>query len=77
MEKMPITGKAREESEKFHFTIAPFVTTGFILTISYSGDCHKNVTGAGVWPTIEKAKEIAEETASRLLHGAKVQWDEP
>lgn len=71
-----ITGQAKDDSELFEFTIAPFVTTGFLLTIRYSGDGDHNITGAGVWPTIEKAKEIAQETATKLLHGAIVSWSE-
>jgi len=71
-----IKGEAKDDRELFEFTIEPFVTTGFMLTIRYSGDCHHNVTGAGVWPTIEKAKQIAQDTATRLLHGAIVSWRE-
>jgi hypothetical protein len=69
-----ITGLARDEREQFEFTIEPFVTSGFLLQIRYSGDGADNVTGAGVWPSIDKAKEIAEQTAGKLLHGAKVIW---
>jgi hypothetical protein len=71
-----ITGQAKDDKELFEFTIEPFVTTGFLLSIRYSGDCHHNITGAGVWPTVEKAKQIAQETAARLLHGAIVSWNE-
>jgi hypothetical protein len=71
-----ITGQAKDDKELFEFTIKPFVTTGFLLSIRYSGDCHHNVTGAGVWPTIDKAKQIAQETATRLLQGAIVSWNE-
>jgi hypothetical protein len=39
-----------------------------MLSIRYSGDKAHNVTGAGVWPSIEKAKEVTEKSA-RLLHG--------
>ena len=69
-----ITGKAKDGKELFEFTIEPFVSGGFMLSIRYSGDCHHNITGAGVWPNIEKAKQIAQETAVRLLHGASVTW---
>jgi hypothetical protein len=71
-----IKGEAKDDREPFEFTIAPFVTTGFMLTIRYSGDCHHNITGAEVWPTIEKAKQIAQDTATKLLHGAIVSWHE-
>jgi len=69
-----VTGSARDTDELFEFTIEPFVSGGFMLSIRYSGGCHHNITGAGVWPTIDKAKEIAAETAQRLLHGAAVMW---
>jgi hypothetical protein len=51
-----IKGEARDEKELFEFCIEPFVSGGFKLSIRYSGDCHQNVTGAGVWPSVEKAK---------------------
>jgi hypothetical protein len=72
----PVRGKASDDRESFEFTVEPFVTGGFLLFIRYSGDVDHNVTGAGVWPTVEKAKEIAEQTAGRLLHGAMVIWQE-
>jgi hypothetical protein len=46
-----------------------------MLSIQNSGDCHHDITGAGVWPTIEKAKEIAGQTAKQLPHGARVTWE--
>jgi len=39
-----IIGEAKDDNEQFEFTIEPFVTTGFLLSIRYSGDCHHNVT---------------------------------
>jgi hypothetical protein len=71
-----IKGAAKDDRELFEFTIKPFVTTGYLLTIRYSGGCHHNITGAGVWPSIEKAKQIAQETATKLLHGAVIFWEE-
>ena len=71
-----IVGEARNDHERFEFTIEPFVTTGYLLTIRYSGDGDHNITGAGVWPPIEKAKQIAQGTAFKLLHGANVSWQE-
>ena len=73
---LEITGQANDEKEQFEFTIEPFVRPGFLLTIRYSGDGRENVTGAGVWPTIEKAKQMAQETATKLLHGASITWNE-
>lgn len=71
-----IKGEAKDDRERFEFTIEPFVSGGFLLTIRYSGDCHHNITGAGVWPNIEKAKQIAQETAAMLLHGATIEWQD-
>jgi len=58
-------GKASDHAELFEFTIKPFVGGGFRLDIRYSGDCHHNITGGGVWPTVQKAQSVAEETARR------------
>ena len=74
VERVAITGEAKDERERFQFTIEPCVASGFLLHIRYSGDGSHNITGAGVWPTIEKAKKIAEDTAAKLLHGATVSW---
>lgn len=71
-----IKGEAKDDRELFEFAIEPFVTTGFLLTIRYTGDGEHNIVGAGVWPSIEKAKEIAQATATKLLHGAVISWTE-
>jgi hypothetical protein len=71
---MKIRGRARDERETFEFAIEPFVTGGFLLSIKFSGDGRGNLTGAGVWPSAEKAKQVAQETATKLLHGAVVNW---
>ncbi|PYT62390.1 MAG: hypothetical protein DMG46_00990 [Acidobacteria bacterium] len=73
---MIVRGRARDHSELFEFTVEPFVSGGFRLDIHYSGDCHHNITGAGIWPTVQKAQQVAEETARRLLHGAIVTWED-
>ena len=69
-------GRASDTRETFEFTIEPFVNGGFLLSIRFSGDGRSNTTGAGVWPTVEKAKEVAEQTSRRLLNGATVNWQE-
>jgi hypothetical protein len=71
-----IRGEARDAREVFEFTIQPFVTGGFQLNIRYSGDSSQNITGAGIWPSVEKAKQIAQDAAAKLLHGAVVLWKE-
>ena len=73
---MSVRGNARDNFELFEFTIEPFVSGGFRLDIRYSGDCHHDITGAGIWPTVQKAQSVAEETARRLLHGAHVHWED-
>ena len=69
-----VRGNASDAREAFVFDVCRHAAGGFILYIEYSGDKRDGVTGAGIWPTIEKAKEIAQETASRLLTGAIVTW---
>lgn len=76
MSRAIVTGNAQDDREAFVFTIETFVSGGFLLSIRYAGDGKASVTGAGVWPSIEKAKQIAEETAAKLLHGAVVNWQE-
>ena len=71
-----IKGEAKDERELFEFTIEPFVTGGFLLKIRFSGDVREGITGAGVWPSIEKAKQIAQETTTKLLNGAVIIWTE-
>jgi hypothetical protein len=75
-EQKLIKGQAADDRELFEFTVEPFVMGGFLLSIRYSGDGLSNVTGAGVWPSIEKAKEVAEQSARRLLHDSTVTWQE-
>jgi hypothetical protein len=77
MSKVLVTGRAHDDQETFVFTVEPFVTGGYLLSIRYSGDGSANVTGVGVWHSVEKAKRrIAEDTAHKLLHEAVVEWDE-
>ncbi len=72
-----VRDRANDAREVFEFTIEPFVSGGFVLSIQYTGDCHHNITGAGVWPTVERAKQVAEETARKLLHDATIRWEDP
>ena len=76
MSEILATGKAHDDRETMVFTVEPFVSGGYLLSIRYSGDGTANITGAGVWTSIEKAKQIEEETANRLLHGAVVDWQD-
>ena len=72
-EAQTVRGRATGKDETFDFAIAP-VGGGFALTIRFAGGVRENVTGAGVWPSVEKAKQIAEASA-RLLDGADVHWE--
>jgi hypothetical protein len=74
-EARTVRGRATGKDETFDFAIEP-VGGGFALSIRFSGGTRENVTGAGVWPSVEKAKEIAEASA-RLLDSADVYWDAP
>jgi hypothetical protein len=69
-------GSAEDSSESFRITIKPYIAGGFILYIKFSGSDRHGETGAGIWPTVEKAKEIAQHTASSLLRGAVISWDD-
>jgi len=71
-----LKGTARDQKETFDFEISPSGESSFALFISFHGNCCRNVTGAGVWPSLEKAKQIAEQTANELLHGAVITWIE-
>jgi hypothetical protein len=71
-----VKGEANDEKEKFEVSIEPFIAGGFMLSIRFSGDGRQNTTGAGVWPTVEKAKQIAQTTATKVLHGATIAWQE-
>lgn len=72
--KYIVRGSASDDRETFEFRVEPYIAGGFELIIRFSGDGRSNITGAGVWPTVDKAKQIAEETAHKLLHGAAVTW---
>ncbi|HKD58973.1 MAG TPA: hypothetical protein VKB47_00860 [Terracidiphilus sp.] len=70
------TGEAPDGEERFDFAVKHFVTGGFLLEISYCGDKGRGIHGAGVWPSIEQAREIAQQTATKLLLNAVISWDE-
>lgn len=71
-----MNGTASGNGEVFEFSITPLRSGEFRLDIKYSGDCHHNVTGAGVWPSIQKAQEVAQTIATKRLSGAQVIWTE-
>ena len=71
-----LTGEAHHGEEKFFFEISRFDGRGFLLNITYNGHGWRGHNGAGVWPSIERAKEIAQQTAAKLLNNAQVSWRE-
>jgi hypothetical protein len=73
---MKITGEVKDDREALGFTIEPFTAGGFLLSIRFGRDGRGIVSGAGVWPSIEKAKAVAEERAAKLSRGATVDWYE-
>ena len=69
-----MTGKAFGNGETFEFTITPVANGEFRLDIRYSGGGEHNTTGAGLWPSIEKARQIATMIADKRLSGAVIEW---
>jgi len=66
MHKVLITGHAESEAEALDFKVGEWVN-GIGLMIRRTGDGKSIETGAGIWPTIDKAKQIAQETTERLF----------
>lgn len=71
-----MTGTASGNGEIFEFTITPVTNYEFRLDIRYSGDGEHNITGAGLWPTVQKARAVAETIAQKRLGGAQISWVE-
>lgn len=68
-------GIASGNSETFEFTITTLSGGTFRLDIKYHGGGDRNTTGAGIWPTMKKAQEVAEIIAQKQLSGAQISWD--
>lgn len=66
MKNVLITGHAEWGCEAFDFQIGEWCD-GIGLMIRHTGYGGPRETGAGIWPTIEKAKDIADQTVKRLL----------
>ncbi len=62
-----MTGIASGNGETFEFTVTPVTNGEFRLDIRYSGDGEHNITGAGIWPSVQKAREVAETIAQKRL----------
>jgi hypothetical protein len=72
MAGMAIKGEAKDDKQVFEFFIEPCALGGFLLSIRYSP--RYVLAALGVWPSVEKAKEIAQANATKLLHGAEIKW---
>jgi hypothetical protein len=66
MTKVLLTGRAEWKSEVFDFKVGEWAG-GIGLMMRHTGYGEPKETGAGIWPTIDKAKEIADQTVKRLL----------
>jgi hypothetical protein len=75
MLKTVMHGFSEANAERFDFEIDER-PSGFALSIRHSGYGQPRLTGAGIWPTVEKAQAIAVETVERLLGECfKVTWE--
>jgi hypothetical protein len=66
MHKVLMTGHAETPSGTFDFKVGNW-SDGIGLMVRDTGAGDKGFNGAGIWPTIEKAKHIADQTVKRLL----------
>jgi hypothetical protein len=75
MTKVLMTGCAEWGHEAFEFKIGPW-RDGIGLMMRHSGYGEPKETGAGIWPTVEKAQEVADQTVKKLLNpGCSIVWD--
>jgi hypothetical protein len=67
MHKVLMTGHAETPSGTFDFKVGNWAD-GIGLMVRDTGAGDKGFNGAGIWPTVEKAKQIADQTVKRLLN---------
>jgi hypothetical protein len=71
-----MTGRATQGDETLDFKIGKWCD-GIGLMIRRTGQGASMETGAGIWPSIEKAKQIANETVLRLFRqDCNIVWTE-
>jgi hypothetical protein len=76
MNKVFMTGRAELGSESFDFQMGPWAN-GIGLMMRQAGYGKPVETGAGIWPSIAKAQEIAEKTVKQLLaRDVSIVWSE-
>jgi hypothetical protein len=61
-----MTGHAESATEAFDFKLGEWVD-GIGLLVRHTGYGEPKETGAGIWPSVEKAKEIADQMVKSLL----------
>ena len=61
-----LTGHAEWQGERFDFKIGEWAE-GIGLMMRRTGHGRTKETGAGIWPSVEKAQAIADQTVKRLL----------
>jgi hypothetical protein len=66
MHKVLMTGHAEAPSGAFDFRLGNWCD-GIGLMVRDTGAGDKGFNGAGIWPTVEKAQQIAAQTVKRLL----------
>ena len=75
METVFLTGHAEWETESFDFNVGEWAG-GVGLMMRRTGQGSTRETGAGIWPTVEKAQSIAQETVHRLLSSeCSISWN--
>ncbi len=76
MTRVILKGHAEFDGEGLDFKIGDWAN-GIGLMIRRTGSGTSVETGAGIWPSIEKAKEIASQTAQRILSpDCIIEWTE-
>jgi hypothetical protein len=76
MHKVLMTGHAKTQKGEFDFKVGNW-SDGIGLMVRDTGAGDKAFNGAGIWPTVEKAKQIADQTVKRLLDpDCAVVWKE-
>jgi hypothetical protein len=66
MHKMLMTGRAERKSDIFDFGLGPWCD-GIGLMVRDAGAGNGAFNGAGIWPSVDKAKSIAHEIAKRAI----------
>ena len=76
MHKVRMTGHAEFGAEAFDFKLGDWCD-GIGIIVRHTGYGEPRETGAGIWPTLDKAKEIADQMVKRLLsRECSITWKE-